>query len=55
MGHSLEFLQSLEHYSRRRSSASSFSFQMSSGSGITVITLSAWVRGSCDPPPREIR
>ena len=44
MGHSLEFLQSLEAlFTTLNAPASSFSVQMSSVSGITVMTLIAWV------------
>jgi hypothetical protein len=45
MGHSLEFLQSLEAlFTTLNAPASSFSLQVSSLSGITVMTLIAWVR-----------
>jgi hypothetical protein len=45
MGHSLEFPQSLEAlFTTTIALASSFSFQMSSVSGIIVMTLIVWVR-----------
>jgi hypothetical protein len=54
MGHSLEFLQSLEAlFTTTIALASSSSFQVSSLSGITVMTLIAWVGESRDLPPRK--